>query len=151
MADKRDVLAWLQKPTTATQHSHHLALEDATRCPFLTLSLALREKHAVLQGCFLNRFYLFMCDCLPDGLAGDLTHIRGDDVMRSMLCIRREIDTAPSRQKIPRSLMSTFFELKAWMAMGMNWREAQKHALDTTSPCAPCLQSPACMSPPWHK
>lgn len=153
MADRRDVPAWLQKPTTATRYSHQVVLDDATRSPFLALSLAMRERGAILQECFLNKFYLFICDYLPDGLAGDLTHIRGDDVMRSLLCVKGKIDTAPSRHKITRSLKSTFSDLEAWMAQGKNWREAQRHAEEMNrrkGPYAPGLHSPAGMSPSWH-
>lgn len=137
---------WLRKPTTASRASHQAFVKNWKSDGFLSLGVAIKGRGDNTQECMFTKFYIFLRDCLPDGLVGDLGHIRGDDVMEYLLCHKGQ--TAPSRHKATVYATAAFTKLEAWMSKGKSWREARDCELSRSGkkrqgPTAPGLHTPA--------
>lgn len=52
---------------------------------FGVLARAIKDTGNPTQQCMLMKFAVFLRDCVPMGLTGDLDHIQGDNVMRYLL------------------------------------------------------------------
>ena len=92
-------------------------------------------KNGVQSKMFL-KFYIFIRDFMPQGLTGNLSHIKGQDVMNHLLC---HAEYTPSRHKISKSADIAFANLEKWIGNSPNWNLSQQQAKTK----APGLHSPA--------
>lgn len=137
---------WLWKPTRGSRTAHKAFLDQAEDDGFLNFSLAIRGRGDTTQEYMVTRFYLFLRDCLSDGLVGAFGHVRGDDVMEHLLCHNGYM--VPSLHKVTKQAEAAFAKLEMWMAKGKDWREAQQHDKKTATRkkhtgLAPGLHNPA--------
>lgn len=113
----QDAADWLphRGPLTLTNKGVHTRYIENNRRGdwFLCLAWAIdKHKHDPVQSKMLCKLYAFMLDFMPQGLAGDFAHIRGDEVMDQLLC---HCESTKSRHKVTRQAEHAFSELEKWM------------------------------------
>ncbi|KAG6358149.1 hypothetical protein INS49_014033 [Diaporthe citri] len=126
MAAHANATDWLprQGPLTLTTKGVHARYIENNRHRdwFLCLAWAIdKDKHDPVQSKMLCKLYAFMLDFIPQGLAGDFAHIRGDEVMDQLLC---HCESTKSRHRVTRQAEAAFTELEKWMGKHENWMDA---------------------------
>ncbi|CAJ2503080.1 Uu.00g104740.m01.CDS01 [Anthostomella pinea] len=144
--------AWLpytgEQRLVATKALHNRYIEThKSHDWFLRLADAMSvEKADPLQSKMFAKMYVFMRDFMPQGLTGKYAHIRGDDVMRHLLCHNEH---TVSRHKVSKAADTAWREMEKWVKGGATWKEALQDARRETrhknrrTPMCPGLHSPA--------
>lgn len=78
---------------------------------FLALAWAIdHDKQDEYQSKCFCKFYIFLCNCIPQGLAGDYAYISGNNVIEQLLSYGNNL--APSRHKIGLHTDAAFADLE---------------------------------------
>lgn len=119
-----DWLPLARKDSGATRLSLHYIKANKHKDWFMGLAWAIHDFDTDTQCRMLAKVVLFLRDFLPRGFVGKFAHIRGNDVMRYLLC--HDGEHTMSRHKVTVQADVAFDKLEAWMARRADWKDALK-------------------------